>query len=153
MPLNGPIKFSWSTKEEKAVLNPPVINTRYTVFNEVGGVRLIRFQIFQDNTETDAKEVDIILTIDGTEYLYDSSAIDSLNNLAVYSLYLSPSPSDPNYQLGIGSDYPFVIGMTGTNNGFPFEAHTLKLEVRLTNAAGTAQKITYKAVYAILEAL
>ena len=152
-------KFAWKTHQVRIDKNPPVINVLNEVFDESGGVRLVSFIVKQTNTETDGKEIDILITLDGTTYLYDSSDIGQLLHDTDYAPCIVTGNTaeaayviDPVGVAGAGGS-SMLLGYGITIEGKPLEGHAIKVEVRLTDAAGTAQRLFVKATYETLEAV
>jgi hypothetical protein len=150
-----PVKFAWKTKAEYQFKNPPVKDTEYTVFDETGGVKLISLCLIETNTETDAKDIDCIITLDGTDYTYDASVIGGLahNQRGSFFLYATEGGAGPivlDLVLGVTQPHDFIMTEEG---GKPLEAHTMKVVLKMTSNAGTAQTLKYMCVYAVLEAV
>lgn len=115
---------------------PPVQNTWYTVLDTTYNVAVYTMVVYQKNDETNAKNVNIRLTVDGT----------TLTKSADYSL-ADNSYCNPVIQL-ISSDTLDIISIyqsltSGKTTGSAelFYARSFKAEVRTTSAPGTNQKL------------
>jgi len=152
-------KYAWKTHQIKIDKNPPVITALNEVFDKTGGVRLVSLIAKQTNTETDGKEIDILITKDGTTYTYDSSDIGQLVNNKDYAICIITGNTDEAayvidvVDVTIVGGSSMLLGYGITVEGKPLEGHDIKVEVRLTNAAGTAQRLYAKATYETLEAV
>lgn len=147
-------KFNYKTYAIRDNLTPPTFNTLHEIMNETGGVRLVSLSLYQHNDETNAKEVDIVITKDGVLWEYDSSAIDPLDDNLHYTAFVVPTAADPVRQLGITtSETPLLQGNSGDQGGKALEGHDIKVELRQTSALGTNQTIVYKLSYELLEAV
>jgi len=153
-------KYACKTIQVKDCKDPPVQNTPYTVFDQEGGVRLVSIVIQHTNTETDDKDIDIIMTIDGTTYTYDSSDVGTiLHNKKVGAMWICHAPTqDPTaYPIDIkdltssGALFSLSGGDQADAHGKPIEGHEIKLQVKMTSVPGTAQKLYYVATYEKLE--
>jgi len=135
--------------------NPPVINVLYDLIDVSGGVEVISVLGAQNNTETNMKNIDWIITIDGIVYTYDASIADPMVNGAVYAIPLyvnhpattpEPIPQGGHPALGVNVD---IV----TNAWWALKGHAIKIQYRLTDAAGTAQRIYASCLYALKEAV
>jgi len=133
--------------------NPPVKDTVYTLLDVEGGVEVILCLGTQNNTETDTKNIDWIFTIDGEVYTYDASAADPMQNGVVHPipLYLNhpatlpePIPQAGHPALGV------CLDVTANAHAI-LKGHAIKIQYRLTDVAGTAQRIYASCLYTIKE--
>ena len=160
--VNPPPKYAWKTYQVIDDRNPPTLNTLHEVMSETGGVRLVFIEIIQTNTPTNAEEIDVVVTIDGTPYIYDGSVIGVMgNNTRYYVRIESGDPvGTPAYQLDIGDvtalGYAnFIIeSYTGAGQASKsLERHSIKVEVRQTSAIAAGARIRTKCTYEVLEAV
>lgn len=139
-----------------ADFNPPVINVLNEVFNETGGVRVLDIRVQQDNTGVSAEEIDILITVDGEEMLYDSSVINPLNSGSVYVPYFGTGNATltqftDNMDASTASHALIDnIIATAPYRGFPICGNNVKLEVRQTSAIPAGQRIRVNAVIELM---
>jgi hypothetical protein len=159
MSLSQPTtKFAWKTYQVFADKNPPVQDTEYVLLDETGGVRLVSISVLETNTETDNKEIDCIITKDGTTYTYDASSIGGLTHGQKGSFFMvTPVAAgggavDSTIDLAQNTTPPY--NFVRTNDGSkPLEGHAIKVVLKMTSAAGTAQRLYYLCIYEKLEAV
>jgi hypothetical protein len=142
-PASTQIKYSWKDHDTaEQLLNPPVLNQWYTVFDS-DDVRLLIMTIYQKNTEAAAKDVEIKWTIDGTTYF----CTESLTDDTTYWIYrIVASSSGGTTGLRAENIRTFAFDMLD-KRGLKF-----KVETRIITALGTAQSLKARAVYETLEA-
>lgn len=158
-----PRKYAWRTYHVQLDMNPPVINVLETVFAATGGVRLLLVDILHSNTANSAEDIDVLLTIDGIERLYDSSAVGQLtanNNYGIhFGTYDAALPGNPPWTLDLtdvggtayGSSIFLNIFNTQETLGFPLSAHTIMLQIRQTTVVDAGQRIRVNVTYEVLE--
>lgn len=139
-------QFQEPVEESQA---PPVLNTWYTALDKKHGVRIRRLTAFQENTETDAKDIELRVTIDGVEH---TKALSAASGTANYFSFNEDGDLTLDTERG-------TCGFANTNAGGGttlygpmgfLEAHSIKVEYRLTAAAGTAQTLTCRLEYDLL---
>ena len=155
-----PAKFAMKTYNPTLDMNPPVINIAETLFDAIGGVELSSICLQQNNDEAAGKEVDVIITKDGTVYTYDASSIGDIASGSEHVVILNPSNPDgtTTFELDLSAYiHPKAIidhqSGTTAGAGFMLKGHSIKVEIKLTQAAGTNQRIYVKAFYNQLEAV
>lgn len=161
MSVVNPSKSAWKTHQVIDDRNPPTLNTLHEVFSAKGGVKLLNIAVIQTNTPTNMEEIDIVITLDGTPYTYDASAIGGLLNNTEYSviIWATGVTAYPAYTVDITTLRSKVLvidaqaGPPPTGQGKPIERHAIKVEVRQTSAIAAAARIRTKVTYAVLEAL
>jgi len=154
------VKYAWTTYQVVDDRNPPTLNTLHEVFSATGGVRLVNIAVHQFNTPTDAEEIDIVITLDGTAYTYDGSAIGMLDHNKEYEVFMWASgvTAYPAYTVDVvdtsGALEPFFAMHVGTGEGGkPIERHSIKVEVRQTSPIEAGARIRTKVTYEVLEAV
>lgn len=151
-----PLKFAWKTYSEYQDKNPPVQNTEYTVFDETGGVQLVSIALLESNTETNNKEIDCIITMDGITWTYDASSIGMLIHNQVGSFFMVTGTTATGVSMivdliqNVTLPHDFIRTKEG---GKPLAGHAIKVVLKMTSAAGTAQRLKYHCVYKKLEAV
>jgi hypothetical protein len=120
---------------------PPVINVWYTAF-DAEDVRLIWCAITQHNDESAAKEIQVRWTIDGQVYW----VADSVDSDAIKYVYRNREPSLAGTQGLVVSTSTYNAAYYVDKRGLDF-----KVEVRLTDAAGTNQTLICDCVRETLE--
>ena len=158
-------KFAWKTYHKQLDMNPPVINVLETVFEAIGGVKLLLVDIIHDNTAHSVEDIDILLTIDGVERLYDGSVTGALTAANGYAIHFgtvdSALPGNVPWLLDItdigGTGYGSSIFVELFNAvetlGFPLSGHDIKLEIRQTTTVDAGQRIRVNVAYEVLEAV
>jgi hypothetical protein len=136
----GTVKYHYR-KEPVATLNqdPPVATTYYTCLDTTEDVRLIWVAIRQINDETNAKDVNIRITIDGIT-LDRSADLSLANNTWAFAylthdadgLGISTTAFQPNY-------YTDMRGLS------------VKVEMKVQSAVGTNQKLDGRVQYETLQ--
>lgn len=120
------VQYYWN-KEAIAQINqaPPVQNTWYTVLDTKVDVRLIWLVLRQDNDETDNKNLEIRVTMDGVALI---GTIDAVN-LTYYQAYLNLSADT------------LIVSGTKFNSGYyvDIRGRSVKVEIRITSVVGTNQ--------------
>lgn len=126
----------------KVEMSPPVQNTWYTILDEED-VRLLYVFVDQTNTEEEAKDLEFRWTIDGEIYVGVKN-LDHANCLWCYRMKVC-NPVVTDYIDSSGA--PKL-----SDNDTYLCALDIKIEVRMTSAAGTAQTLNGYAQYETLEA-
>jgi len=153
-------KYAWKTLHAYLNQQPPVQNTYYEIFNQSGGVILKTLKIQQDNTPTDAEDIDILITVDGRTIFYDH-VINALNHGTLYTAFMTAAglyvdetgsfdvtalPASPVRALWMADPTSGAIG-------FPLKGHEIKVEVRQTSAIEAGSRLRGWCVYDKLEAV
>ena len=118
--------------------DPPVQNTWYTVFDGTGGLRLRFLSSRQRNDEAAAKDVEFRMTIDGVSV---DSIANSHDNLVWY--YWNLEPGIERVTTGVFMFHHYVA----------VECHDALIEMRMTSAPGTDQRLDGRLHYETLERL
>lgn len=122
-------------------VSPPDQNTWYELF-DAEDVRLIWHTIYQSNTETAAKDVEVRWTIDGNVYLGTVSLPDS----TYYHAYREDAAS-----AGGTGGLALVAALSNAGKYVDKRGLDFKVEVRMTAVPGTAQRLRSRAVRETLE--
>ena len=154
--LVAQVKYAWKFYDVKQDQNPPVQNTVYDLLVGTGGIQVLFLVFAQENTETDNKDIDVIITVDGETTLYDASAEGGQANAVNYGYVL-----DNNTVTLDGIIYPLNLGAVDPNFTLravadvciPLEGTDVTIQYRMTSAAGTAQRLRAKIWYLALEAV
>lgn len=120
--------------------DPPVQNTWYTVLDETGGLRIKVMPVRQTNNEAAAKSIDVRMTIDGVSI--DATVTSQGNGTWYY------------WSLGPGTER--VIGaaaITMFHSILAIHCHDALIEIRMTSAPGTNQKLDGRVHYETLDRL
>lgn len=157
MALNNPVMQTWKLKDQIVQdYNPPVINVLNNVADLKGGIRPLKLLILQSNTETDSKDIDVVVTIDDQSYtLEDAGLADS----TFYAYVLSIDAEEPlgwkiiqkNGQEAFG--FQDVFGELDDCVTERLQCHSLQIGVKLKSAAGTAQRLYVWLTYQQMEAV
>ena len=120
-------------KIESSTESPPVQDTWYTILDTTLNIRIVHLSVGQTNDETNAKNIETEITLDGTDYGRSQSYDDSVYYSQVISYY--------SEQL--------IHGTTGYSAGryTDLPAQSAKVRIRLTSAAGTNQTLTGRIWY------
>jgi len=137
----------------------PVLNTLHEVFDATGGVRLWSIVAEYQNTENDNKDVDCVITVDGNTYTYDASVTGQAGEDDEFAFaFVSADLGDAAWTLDlllIGAnnwEVPFMFQRNADNEqGIPLSGHSIKVELRMTDAVGTAPVLRWRAIYDVLE--
>lgn len=129
---------------DPAYLNqvPPDKDTWYTVLEDTD-VRLIQFAVYQNNDEVAAKDIEVKWTLDTHVYFI---ALDGFEADEQLNLKKDKHPSTGG-TAGLG--YQTYTG--AIPHDMDKRAHSAKLEVRMTSAAGTNQVLRAWCLYETLE--
>lgn len=152
-----PTKYAWKRKAEVTDLHaPPVINTWYTIADLTGGIQGVILYVLQENDETLNKNVEVKITADGIVYAFPAAI--SMAHGAAYQVYKEYAAPDAAalYAIAQTTNVPFMGESNILTDPTPtrvFEAHELKIEYRLTSAAGTNQTLYAWFIYNRLEAV
>lgn len=146
---------------------PPVTDTWYELLSVTGGVMLKQLSIYQKNDETDPKNIDVKITIDGIEFA-PAGSVPLTDDKAVF-FYMIGTPADAGsldlLMFAIDKSIPFLAYSVGAGTdsggnqepimsvGEYLKCKTLLIEYRNHSAAGTNQTMTACANYAIMEAI
>lgn len=153
-------KYAYKTYQYKLNLTTVVKDTKYPVMDETGGCKLVSLVIDHVNDETDSKAIDILITKDGIEYLYDSSEINILSVNDDYALYISTAklgdvvfPLDLVNVSALACNSPMVLGSEDAQHvdGKPLCGHAIKVELIMTDTVGTNQTLRSKCTYEVSE--
>jgi len=137
----GPMQWLKDTDTNMVDLLPPVLNQWYTVF-EAKNVRLLWCVINQSNVEAAAKHIEVRWTIDGNVYFVD----DNLGSGAYDYIFRSNAPSALGTD-GLWYNATYVNAARNVDKrGINF-----KVEVRITTALGTNQRLRCWCVKEILQ--
>jgi len=137
MPRASGQKYHYMDHDTDQVsLSPPVQNIWNEVF-DAEDVRLLWCEVYQSNTETDAKDIEVRWTIDGNVYLVATA----LDNATVNHIYRGRTPST-------GGTAGLNATATERNAGFTVDKRGLsfKVDVRMTGVPGTAQVLQCRCV-------
>jgi len=150
--LSNPTKTVWQKEIVTLDQNPPVLNTLHEVFDYSGGVRLITLIVRQDNTPTNSEEIDVVITLDGgTPFLYDGSAVNTMDNASNYSVYTYfgtalTTTFTAAIDVNNATVYPLSLEHSGGNIGDALEGESIKVEVRQTSAIAAGARIRVLAI-------
>lgn len=135
-----PARFHYE-KQGIATLNQaaPTQNLYYDVLAETHYVRLIYVNIYQNNDDVAAKDIQARITMDG---VVSTCLITALNGTAYY-LHLAPT-TDTTWSYNTGA---YNAAWTTDPRG-----HTVQVELRITSVNGTNQTLTGHVQYETLEA-
>lgn len=133
-------KFAWKfNAQAETDQQPPVQNTWYTILDTTEDVRLAFFLVLQDNTETDAKNVDARITVDGVTLTGTPLSLADNTWEFIYHARTSEVLLSSTASLMV-LYYESLFG------------HSVKTEVRLTSAPGTNQRLLARCTFETLEA-
>ena len=116
--------------------DPPVQNTWYEVFH-AEDVRLIWCTVWQNNTEAAAKTMEIRWTIDGNVYFNTWALASGTNNWIYRNEYPSTGGTEGLADIASARNAAHYVDKRGKD---------FKVEVRITEALGTAQRIVCRCV-------
>jgi len=149
--------YVWETHMVLTDENPPIINTLHEVFEITTGCRLRKIVVYQSNTPVDAEEIDVVITLDGTPYTYDSSVIglmaadtDFLVYMHAESALVSPYVIDISAVAALGYEIPVLGANNAADQGLTqsfIERESIKVEVRQTSPIEAGARIRVLAVY------
>ena len=138
----GVVKYHYQDHDsDQAYETPPVQNTWYEVF-DAEDVRLLWCVMFQNNTEVAAKEIEVRWTIDGTVYFLSRSLAADTNEW-IYRNRLGSTGGIA----GLNYSAAEVNAAFNTDK----RGHSFKVEIRMTDAPGTAQVLSCLCVRETLE--
>ena len=153
---------AWRTYQVRSSFTP-VQNTIYEIVSETGGVVIESLSVFHHNDETDTKDIDCLLTLDGTAYLYDASDIggmlENAHNAFVLKTFntaeVAYTLDQMAFQGGTNAVPPFVSRKGYSNagdygEGDPLFGHAIDLSIRMTSALGTNPTMAYLCTYRLL---
>ena len=121
--------------------DPPVQNTWYTMFDGTGGIRIRMMTVKQINDEAAAKTIELRMTIDGTA-LVETPQVQSNDSWYYWTVR---AWTDRVY----GDDTaPWLAQYYKA-----VECHDVLIEVRMTSAPGTNQKLDGRVHYETFERL
>lgn len=155
--LNNPTRYAFRTYQVVDDRNPPTFNTLHEVFAAVGGVKLLEVDVIQTNTPTNMEEIDVVITLDGTPYIYDASVIGGLLNNTLYNPIMHQDGiGTVAYEIDMlayvaGNESTKILSQYGVQSDAPLEGHSITLEVRQTSAIAAGARIRTKATYKVLE--
>lgn len=134
-------KYAWK-KQPIAIkeMAPPTLNEWHTILDTTEDVRALFISLVQTNTETGAKNVNIKITIDGI------TLTKATDLSAIHATY---------YYAYIGSNVDALAIITTfvlPCYYYPLEGQSMKVEMRITSALGTAQTLYGYVQYETLEA-
>jgi hypothetical protein len=124
---------------------PPTLSQWYTLLPTTYGVQVRYIAVFQENDETDSKDVDLRATYDGKSILHENNGV--LDSSWEYE-YL-------DWVLGDSTTRKFASGgqrlaggpPSASEQGDVFYARSLKLEYRIVTALGTNQELRARCSY------
>ena len=135
-------KMSWRDHDSDVVdESPPILNEWYPVFDRED-VRLLFCDIFQTNTETAAKDVEVRWTIDGNIYFVSVSLANGTHQY----VHRVPQPSLAGTG-GLGT----AAGVVNAGYHADKRGQSFKVEIRITSPLGTAQRLVCWCVPETLE--
>lgn len=149
-------RYAWKSKIADVDLNPPTFNTAHEVVEITGGAKLYLVAVIQTNTPTNDADVDVIITLDGAAYTYDSSAAGALpNNQTNYYFGNQTAVTVTDFYVDQNANaYPTVLlNTTAPFRGLPLVGSIIKVEVKQTSALDAAARIRAKVYYEQLEAV
>ena len=133
---------------------PVVQNTWYPIISTQGGVRGLYLTVVQQNNESDAKNIEFEITVDGEIH---STSINA-ENLHYHSVALGID-DDYNLMSCVHDSFPgyMMMGRTYYGNGIiltvPLECRSLAVRIRMTSAVGTNQALQGRCAYDKLESV
>lgn len=150
-------KFAWNSQNPIADdQNPPVTDTWYTLLDVKGGVRIHEIQVYQSNTETNSKEIQFRITMDGRTPFTGSKDMDHNTNYWVNIERNEEGISAiAEIKRGAGNTKQAQTAADAASDKYSdaFECETLVLEYRNHDAAGTAQRLKAWIPYDLKEAI
>lgn len=155
-------KFAYTTNMITLDQNPPVLNTLHEVLNATGGVRILSIIVLQTNTPTNNEEIDVVVTVDGSAYTFDGSAIGTMAHNTAYGIYFDARDPVAQATMALSIDFNDITGVGYHNMLQIYEAsaytqylcgRTIKIEVRQTSAIAAGARIRCKVVYELLRGL
>ena len=144
--LSPPTKFAVRTSIVTLDQNPPVFNTLHEVFHYIGGVKINHLLVIQTNTPTNNEEIDVLITIDGREILYDSSVVNVLNNNTTYAFTMTFQSAIYTTETALASmsvdmQPIYLITAPAPFRGFEMKGHDIMVQVRQTSAIAAGARI------------
>lgn len=146
-------KYAWELRPfVEQDRNPPVQNTTYDLIDEEDGVMVLSVYAQQTNTETNGKDVDWVFTIDGEVFTHPGG-LDPMVHATEYliPLYATGDAVKPMVKTGAAA-LGFLMEKTSVAH-FILPGTDVKIQYKMTSAAGTNQRIYAKCLYATLEAV
>ncbi|MFX0205868.1 MAG: hypothetical protein ACFFDT_07755 [Candidatus Hodarchaeota archaeon] len=119
--------------------DPPVTDTWYTILDTTLRCRIQSLAVRQINDETNAKNIELAITLDGVAIACGPTA---LNNNTFYYFYKNQTTAE----VMVESTTQYTA-MRYTD----FRGHSIKIQARNTSAAGTNQKLDGRCLYETLE--
>jgi len=116
--------------------DPPVQNTWYTILDTTKNVRVISIACRQIHTEAGAITTECRIIIDGRTL----TASQAMNDSTWYYNYMKLNAEGMNMST---TSQPICA--------VPIEGHSVKIEMRITDAPGTAQQLDGSVIYEVLE--
>jgi len=150
-------KYAWKSYElnwNKAA--GWVQNTLYEIFNLTGGIEFACLVGYQTNTDVNAEEIDLVLTIDGRVYTYDASVIGDWTVNEDQMIFLTYTAYNVVPQLWVdaaGQGQPLRTYSTAWAMNGELKGHDMKLEIRDTAAPSANLDVDIRGEYRKLEAV
>lgn len=122
-------------------LAPPIQNMWRELLHALD-CRLIQVRFHQENDETNPKTIEMRWTIDGVVFFFVIAMVNDTNRWAYR-----------DHNLSLGGTFGITSQDSIINAGYYTDIRglDLKIEIRITDAAGTNQKLNAWAVYETLE--
>lgn len=127
---------------------PPVTDTWYTILDTTEDVSLDFILMFQENDETDAKNIEVRVTIDG-EVL--PGAASQADNTLFYWAHTHNFAAATDI-LDESATRNTAGSQTSDKLGLPLRGHSVLVEARITSAVGTNQELRGRVIYQTWEA-
>ena len=132
----SPGRFHFKKEPIATITQTPVQNTWYTVLDTTSYVRILYIAVKQDNTDNVAKALEIRVTIDGNAISGAGTPGDNTWNY----INLTPTVDTLSYTAAIFNS-SYYVEMRG---------HSVKVELRMTDAPGTAETLDGRVQYEVL---
>jgi len=127
------------------MINPPVQNTWYTILDTTRNVQCWYIVIFQNNDDNTARNMNVRITIDGKTRT-KTADYNLADNTYAYVYKGSALNNDISYNTS-----PITVYAIDFDQAIPISGQSVKIEYRMTSAAGTNLTIAAYAQYDTLE--
>lgn len=133
------------TKYSQTKLTPPVMNTVYTIFSQSKPGRIHQLFIYQENAETDPKDFDIVFVLDSLHFDIASYSLTDEAGRSLVPILVYNAIDDATTTL-LESTIVDIVDNPLRFPSLPWKSSAL-ITVKMTSAAGTAQKLRVAVLY------